>query len=266
MPTTISALPHSASRVHGAIAAAARASGIDFNYLLGQARIESGLNPRAQAATSSARGLYQFVEQTWLATVKAHGAAHGLGAAAAAIEQGRDGRFRVADAGARRAVLALRDDPQAAASMAAAHASDNASYLEARIGRRAQPVDLYLAHFLGKAGAARFLASHSATPDAAAASQFPAAARANRGVFFDRSGAPRSFEAIRARFERKLGGSGADAGASSPPPAFTASPVALAATPPATEIDVHKWQESRLMPSPATARLSYLMLLAGDGV
>jgi len=132
-----------------AIARAAAATGIGFGYLYSQARIESGLDPAAQATTSSARGLYQFVEQSWLATVAQHGGEHGLGWAAAQIERGSDGRYRIADAAARAAVLDLRNDAQAAASMAAASAADNRDYLSARLGREAEPVDLYLAHFLG---------------------------------------------------------------------------------------------------------------------
>ncbi len=65
--------------VTAAISRAAARTGVDFNYLIAQAQIESGLNPRAQASTSSARGLYQFVDSTWLRTVDKHGAKHGLG-------------------------------------------------------------------------------------------------------------------------------------------------------------------------------------------
>ncbi|HEX4848381.1 MAG TPA: transglycosylase SLT domain-containing protein, partial [Novosphingobium sp.] len=96
-----------------AIAGAARATGIDFDYLLGQARIESGLNPQARAGTSSAAGLYQFTQGTWLETLDRHGAAHGYSWASAAIENGR-----VRDPALRRDILAMRFDPTAAALMA----------------------------------------------------------------------------------------------------------------------------------------------------
>src|SRR3546814_4025047 len=79
-------------RVGGAIFRAAQATGVDFDYLLGQAKIESGLNPTAKARTSSATGLFQFIEQTWLGTVKEHGAKHGLGWAADDIQRGSNGR------------------------------------------------------------------------------------------------------------------------------------------------------------------------------
>ena len=64
--------------VRSAIAQASQATGIDFDYLLGQAQLESGLNPTARAGTSSATGLYQFIDQSWLGVVKQHGSDYGL--------------------------------------------------------------------------------------------------------------------------------------------------------------------------------------------
>src|SRR5271163_5022410 len=86
-----------AGGVEGAIKRAAAQTGVDFGFLLQTARRESGLNPTAHASTSSAAGLFQFVEQTWLSTVKRFGARHGLGAYAAQVQQGPDGKFHVAD-------------------------------------------------------------------------------------------------------------------------------------------------------------------------
>ncbi len=197
--------------VIGSIERAARAAGVDFTYLLGQARLESGLNPAARARTSSATGLFQFIDQSWLGVIDRHGAAQGLGWAAGAIEQSPSGRYRVADPAVRAQIMALRTDPGVASAMAAAHARDNQAHLEARTGRRAEPVDLYLAHFLGAGGAARFLTAHAQSPDASAAAMFPEAAAANRPVFFDARGAPRSLEAVRARFASRLAEAGGGA-------------------------------------------------------
>src|SRR3546814_19856063 len=88
--------------------------------------------------------------------------------------------------------------------MAAEFASDNKDYLESRLGRPVEGVDLYLAHFLGAGGAREFLGAHDANPDAPAAGILPAAARANRWVFYNRDGSPRSFAALRARLAAKL--------------------------------------------------------------
>jgi len=191
-------------RVTAAIQLASASTGVQFGYLLNQARLESGLNPDARARTSSATGLFQFIDQTWLGMVRQHGAGHGLGWAAAQIRQGPNGRYYVADPETRRQILDLRRQPEASSAMAAEYAADNGRYLEHRLGRRMEPVDLYLAHFLGAGGAARFLRAHDSSPDAAAAPLLPQAARANRPIFYNRDGSMRSFAEIRARFAEKI--------------------------------------------------------------
>ena len=79
--------------VTGAIRQAARMTGADFKYLLATAQVESNLNPNAQASTSSARGLFQFTEQTWLTTLKEQGAPLGYGPYASAISRQAVGRL-----------------------------------------------------------------------------------------------------------------------------------------------------------------------------
>ena len=106
--------------VEAAIANAAQATTVDFNYLLAQAEVESAMNPNARAATSSATGLYQFIESTWLDTVKKHGSRFGLGAVADQIGVTASGSAYVADPAQREAILALRNDPRVASLMAAA--------------------------------------------------------------------------------------------------------------------------------------------------
>lgn len=190
--------------VHQAIYNASSATGVDFNYLFNQARVESSLNPDAKARTSSATGLYQFIEQSWLGVVAKHGSEHGLGWAASAITRGSDGRHRVADPAMRRAILDLRRDPDASAAMAAEFAADNRDQLETRLGHTVESVDLYLAHFLGAGGATKFLRQLDANPDASAAAVFPAAARSNRAVFYNADGTPRRLTDVRSRFARKI--------------------------------------------------------------
>jgi Transglycosylase SLT domain len=218
-------------RVPGAIAAAATRTGVDFDYLLNQARVESAMNPNARAKTSSAAGLFQFTRQTWLATVKSHGGNHDLGWAADAISRGPDGRYHVADAELRQQILNLRYQPEAASSMAAELASDNQDYLTGRLGRQPEDVDLYLAHFLGAAGAARFLKAHAANPDDAAAPMLPSAAAANRSIFYTRDGAPRTLDAIRNRFAARLQNQGQSVQFAANPAATFLPPLALATAP-----------------------------------
>ncbi|MGB6174323.1 MAG: transglycosylase SLT domain-containing protein, partial [Xanthobacteraceae bacterium] len=131
--------------VTGAIRQAAQATGTSFQYLLATAQVESGLNPQAGAATSSARGLFQFIDQTWLATMKQSGAALGYGQYAAAITKTASGHYEVADPVMRSAILKLRNDPTANATMAGAFTQSNAAVLSARLGRSPTEGELYIA-------------------------------------------------------------------------------------------------------------------------
>ncbi len=180
-PTPIAVTPASrpAPDVRGAIARAAAATGTDFSYLMAQARLESGLDPKARAATSSAAGLYQFTGKTWLSMLDKHGAAYGLPGAGTGAS----------DPASRAQLLALRSDPELSALMAGELAGDNRDFLTGQLGRDPDASELYLAHFLGAEGAGRFLGALSGNPSQSAAALLPKAAAANRGIFFGPAGA-----------------------------------------------------------------------------
>ncbi len=179
-------------------------TGVDFSFLMAQAAKESGFNPDAKAQTSSASGLYQFVEQTWLSVVRKHGAEYGLGDMASKIKIGEDGKLVVADRALRKEILDLRRDPEIAAAMAAEHAADNEARLDAKLDREVKPVDLYLAHFLGLKGAVNFLRAMEENPDQSAAAISPRAAAANKSIFYNAEGSPRSLKQIYDRFEDRM--------------------------------------------------------------
>ncbi|MDO9337506.1 MAG: lytic transglycosylase domain-containing protein [Caulobacteraceae bacterium] len=170
--------------VESAIQRASEATGVDFSFLLGTAKRESGLRPNAKAPSSSAAGLFQFIEQTWLSTLKQHGSKYGYARYADLITQGSDGRYRVASPEARTAVMNLRYDARAASLMAGELTSDHADYLRGRIGRSATAGELYAAHFLGPKGSARLIEAARMQPGASAAGLFPDAAAANRTLFY----------------------------------------------------------------------------------
>ena len=92
----------SRARIAGAIKQAASTTGTSFEYLLATAKMESNFNPTARASTSSARGLFQFIDQTWLGTVKEAGSQLGYGKYADAISKI-----------ARRAIIRSRDPGRA---------------------------------------------------------------------------------------------------------------------------------------------------------
>jgi hypothetical protein len=200
MPSSVSG---AAADVRAAIGQAAQSTGVNFSYLLAQAKSESGLNPNAKAASSSATGLFQFIDQSWLGVVKAHGAEHGFGWAADAITAKKGGGFTV-DPNMREAVFALREQAGPAALMAASYASDNASSLSQSLGRSVNGTDLYMAHFLGLGGATKFLRAQCTNGQACAANLFPQEARANRSIFYGKDGSARSLDDVYAVMARKL--------------------------------------------------------------
>ena len=171
------------SAVAGAIQQASRATGTSFKYLLATAQVESGLNASAGAATSSARGLFQFIETTWLATMKQAGAALGLGRYSEAITQTASGNYEVRDPAMRSEILKLRNDPAANALMAGAFTKSNASALSERLGREPSEGELYIAHFLGVGGGARLIELAASNPNGKAADAFPGAAQANPSIY-----------------------------------------------------------------------------------
>jgi hypothetical protein len=194
------------SVVESAIQRASSATGVDFTFLMGAAKRESGFNPNAKAGTSSASGLFQFVDQTWLSTLKKHGAKYGYARYADLIQQGADGRYRVTGDEARKAVLGLKLDPHAASLMAGELTSDHASYLRGRVGRSPTAGELYAAHFLGPQGSARLIEAVNASPGASAAAMFPDAAAANRTIFY-REGRPATVGEVYANLTRTGGAS-----------------------------------------------------------
>jgi hypothetical protein len=184
------------TKIANTIKSAASATGASFEYLVSAAKMESNLDPSAQASTSSARGLYQFIEQTWLGTVKEAGAAFGFGKYADAITKSPSGTYSVSDPAARNEILKLRDDPAANAAMAGVLTQSNSFKLTGAIGRRPTDGELYMAHFMGVGGASKLITSVQDNPYASAPAMFPNAAAANRSIFYNRDGSARSVSQV----------------------------------------------------------------------
>ncbi|HEX3338710.1 MAG TPA: transglycosylase SLT domain-containing protein [Pseudolabrys sp.] len=189
-------------QITGAIRQAAQSTGISFDYLLTTAKIESNFNPSAQASTSSAKGLYQFIDQTWLGTMKQDGPALGMGRYAGAIAKSADGHYDVSDPAMRAAILRLRSDPQVSAMLAGALTRNNAALVSSNIGRQPSSGELYIAHFLGADGAGKLINGAAKQPRASAAAMFPHAAAANHSIFYDASGRARSVGEVYGKLTR----------------------------------------------------------------
>jgi hypothetical protein len=192
--------------VVGAIRQASAESGVDFSYLLQKASTESGLNPNARAATSSASGLFQFIDQTWMTEIAEHGAQYGLKDEAFAVSFDTSGRAHIDDPAMRREIMNLKNDPRVAAEMAAEFTKDNQAALQQSVGGRIGSTELYLAHFLGAGGAAKFLQAYRRNPGGSAEAILPEAADANEAVFYHADGSARSLGEIYNRFAAKFSG------------------------------------------------------------
>jgi hypothetical protein len=209
-----------ANPVVDAIRDGAEKTGTSFDYLLATAQRESALDPSARAGTSSASGLFQFVEQTWLGLIKSDGPKLGLSDYADAITAKADGSLAVPDAAARRQILSLRENPQVAALMAGSFTQHNREVLVAELGREPSQTDLYAAHFLGASGAVDLIRTAQQSPRRTAAIDFPEAAAANRSIFYDRKGRARGAGEVYALLGASYGS--APSGAAPPVPAAVA--------------------------------------------
>lgn len=180
------------TRVEQAIRTGAAATGVSFDYLARTAYRESTYRSDLTMSTSSATGLYQFLDQTWLGLVKTEGANVGLGAAANAITRDRNGRYDVADAATRQRILDLRKDPTVSAVMAGKFTQANQSYMTSQLGRAPSSGELYAGHVLGPAGGTKLIQLAQSSPNAAAADYYPEAAASNRAIFYQANGQPKS--------------------------------------------------------------------------
>jgi hypothetical protein len=163
------------------IVRAAKETHSDPVLLMAIADKESSFATGVNASTSSAVGLFQFVEGTWFKVLRDFGADHGLAREAAAIESDLSPRERTR-------ILDMRKNPYLAAVMASEMLKKDAADIGQKLGRDLTTEEIYLAHFLGPGDAYKFLAKVDSQPKAVAAKLLPKPARANRPIFFARSG------------------------------------------------------------------------------
>jgi len=195
-----------------ALSLASSSTGADYHYLVNTARTESSFQAEAKAPTSSAVGLFQFIEETWIRTIKDEGPRLGLGKYAAWISKTPAGRYQVDTPEHRAALLKLRSNPKVSAMMAAAYARQNEQFVRSAIGRRPTSDELYIAHFLGPADAVKLINYRDSQPSLSGPDLFPAAAKANRPIFYSDAG-PRSVGQVYNLLAARQHGGGAVASA-----------------------------------------------------
>ncbi len=251
--------------VVGSIRQASQATNVDFNYLMAQAKQESGFQPDAKASNSSATGLFQFIDSTWLDMVSRHGQKYGIGELAGQIDRDAGGKPKVADPSVKKEILDLRKDPRISSLLAGEYAKANKTEVEHALGRPAGKADLYMAHFLGAGGATEFLKQVRKDGGAVAADILPDAAAANKNVFYDRkTGEPRTVADIYKSFAQRMERSGPDlpsmASIMSARP--SSSPLDEAAPSTIGSFDVAKALGNRKLSAPVMAMFNVLALSA----
>lgn len=165
------------------IVRAAETVGVDPAYMMALADKESSFTPDIKASTSSAEGLFQFIERTWLEVVRDFGPKYGMEFAAASVTS-VNGQLTVASESDREWILGLRRNPYLSAVMAAEMLKRDKAKIERRIGRELDRSELYLMHFLGAESAGKLIELVGAKPKQSAPKVFPAAAKANKTLFF----------------------------------------------------------------------------------
>src|ERR1700730_3000537 len=127
--------PGASPTVVSSIRQASRATSIDFGVLMAQAKQESGFRVDAKASGSSATGLFQFINSTWLSLVQRFGEQDGAGSLAPQITIDSTGRPSSAASVAPVSILARRTDAPLSAALGGEYARANKVPIEGALGR-----------------------------------------------------------------------------------------------------------------------------------
>lgn len=155
------------------------ASSIDPKYYDALSYVESSNDPNAQAPTSSAAGLFQFLKGTWKDEVKRLN-----------LDYTQEDRF----------------NPTKARKVVEGFTKRNEKYLQNKLNRKVSSGELYLAHFLGMGGASTLLDAYDKNPNASIADVVtPAALKANKWVFYNENGSVKKVKDIYNWAGKKMG-------------------------------------------------------------
>lgn len=173
-----------ASQIRRGAAPAAAGDGIDYG------RGTSIVGPDGKP-TSSATGILQFTDKTFLETMRAPGVAARIGVDISGMSDDQ--------------IKELRKDPYVSTLAGAALAETNKKTLQQTLGRSVSDPELYMAHFLGSGGAISLISGMQNQPEQSAAQLLPEAAKANRNIFYDKNGRQRTVREVYSQIATQFG-------------------------------------------------------------
>lgn len=163
------------------IADAATKVGVDPTVMQVIAAQESGLNPNSKAKTSSATGLFQFINSTWKGMTSQYGAKYGLSPSSSPT------------------------DPEANALMGAQLMKVSLDNLK-KVKPNPTPLDGYMSHFLGTGGGPKMTAALEKSPNAPATNfASEGQVKANKSLFYS-NGQPVSVQGLYSKLQSNLVG------------------------------------------------------------
>ena len=185
---------------------------LSIPYMMAISAKESGFDPEAKSnfEKSSAKGLYQFTNVSWMRIVKNVGEKHGLKEFSDNIFELKDKRMGVKDWDIRTKLLELRDDPYLSTVMAAEMATDNQNRLKFLLQEdgikdyEPNETDTYLTHLFGITRAYDFISAYNKNPEQKGADLFKKEAKYNRSIFYDSNGKKRTLEDIYTYYDKYI--------------------------------------------------------------
>jgi LAS superfamily LD-carboxypeptidase LdcB len=200
--------------IRGYIDEAVERSGTPLNVMLAIGKQESDFGRNLKNTSSSAKGIYQFIDGTWTQMVSSSAAIYGL------------------------PTTVKVDDERANVLMAGEYMRQNKIAFEKALQRPQKDGEMYISHFMGTQGGIDFVKAWEQNPGQNAAAAFPKAANANKTIFYNDNGTPRSMAQVYSKLSAYVDGN-TDYKTSTGPANF-AAPVAPANMLPARPASTQK--------------------------
>lgn len=198
-------------RLSASIYKASAKTGVDFELMVLKARMESDYGRATIAQHTSARGVFQYIEPTWLTLMRRYGDEIGYGHYAKAIKRAKYPGLPYIEGNnpyLKAEILALRHDLDASAMLQAYQVREETDVIKSMKRGRVTATDHYIVHMLGVPLAKEFFKMRAHAPQSSPArSRTPAmreAASLNRAFFYSGK-RPLAAREVYAKYEARVG-------------------------------------------------------------